>query len=431
MPILCKFENCKNRASYGYYYEKPERCKEHKENRKPQYNICVCGMSQPFFNYVDEKRAMCCKSCKKDTMVDIKHKKCRYCNSRSNFNYKGEKAMYCSSCKKNGMINVNSKKCICNSSEPTFNYINEKIPLYCYKCKNNGMIDIKNKKCKCGVRTSFNYPNEKISLCCYKCKKTGMININSKKCQCKKSQPIFNYIDEKIPLFCSECKKNNMVDIKNKKCYCNKSIPTFNYIGNNAQYCNNCKKDYMIDVNHKNCKGQNNTCTIRGNKKYKGYCTFCFQNEFPNDPLSFQIRCKTKEIAVREYINKNFEGFTHDKCMFTGHCDCTIRRRIDHRKLIANTLLVIETDENQHKHYDKMDEETRYNDLFMAFSGKWIYIRFNPDKYVNKNNVNNNPTISTRLTRLHEEIDKQINRILNDENTELIERIYLYFDNYD
>ena len=31
-----------------------------------------------------------------------------------------------------------------------------------------------------------------------------------------------------------------------------------------------------------------------------------------------------------------------------------------------------------------MDEDTRYNDLYMAYSGKWIYIRFNPDKYKDK-----------------------------------------------
>ena len=32
-------------------------------------------------------------------------------------------------------------------------------------------------------------------------------------------------------------------------------------------------------------------------------------------------------------------------------------------------MVAIATDENQHKSYNKMDEETRYNDLFMAFSG--------------------------------------------------------------
>jgi hypothetical protein len=77
-----------------------------------------------------------------------------------------------------------------------------------------------------------------------------------------------------------------------------------------------------------------------------------------------------------------------------------------------------------------MDEETRYNDLFMAHSGKWIYIRFNPDKYIDKKGKRRNPTIATRLTMLKQEIKKQITRIENDENTELAERIYLYYDNF-
>ena len=77
-----------------------------------------------------------------------------------------------------------------------------------------------------------------------------------------------------------------------------------------------------------------------------------------------------------------------------------------------------------------MDEQVRYDDLMMAFTGKWIYIRFNPDKYLNKKGKNSNPTISKRLHILQKEIEKQIKRIENEENTELLERHYLFYDNY-
>ena len=143
--------------------------------------------------------------------------------------------------------------------------------------------------------------------------------------------------------------------------------------------------------------------------------------------MVFQIRCKTKELAVRDYINMNFQGFICDRQLETGGCDCTIRRRPDLRITINGTMLCIEIDENQHKSYSEMDEETRYNDLYMAYSGKWIYIRFNPDKY-KKNNKNLNPSISKRLPILKKEIEKQFRRIENEENEELVERIYLYFD---
>ena len=254
MPKLCEFQNCHQRASYGYKYGKPERCKKHKEDRKPQYRICQCGKAQSNFNLPGETKAICCNSCKKNGMVDVKHRICPNC---------------------------------------------------------------------------------------------------------------IDWIDPQ-----------------------------------------------------------------RGNRKYKGYCTRCYQQLFPTDPLSFQIRIKSKEIAVRDFINTHFDGFQHDKSISTGHCNCYHRRRIDHRKLIGNTILAIETDENQHKSYDQMDEETRYNDLFMVHSGKWVYIRFNPDKYTDTNRKRKNPTIATRLTRLKQEINKQIKRIENEENTELVERIYLYYDNY-
>ena len=151
---------------------------------------------------------------------------------------------------------------------------------------------------------------------------------------------------------------------------------------------------------------------------------------FPLDPLTFQIRCKTKEIAVRDFINTKFEGFQHDKSLWYNEtaCDCTTKRRIDHRKLINGTLLCIEIDENQHKSYSKADEEARYNDLFMAYGGKFIFIRFNPDKYKDENGKTCNPMLFNRLTILEDEIKKQIKRIENEENTDLLEVIELYYD---
>ena len=52
---------------------------------------------------------------------------------------------------------------------------------------------------------------------------------------------------------------------------------------------------------------------------------------------------------VRNRINQEFEGFIHDTPLYTGNCDCTHRRRIDHRKMIGNTILAIETDEFGHR----------------------------------------------------------------------------------
>lgn len=156
-----------------------------------------------------------------------------------------------------------------------------------------------------------------------------------------------------------------------------------------------------------------------GSKQHDGYCATCFKQLFPEDERSKVLYLHTKEIRVRNAINENFEGFIHDKPLYTGHCDCTMRRRIDHRKLIDATLLCIETDEFAHKGYDPKDEELRYDDLYMVHSGKWIFIRFNPD--------GKGVDMVDKLNRLIEEIHYQMMRIRDSENTELLEVIKLFY----
>ena len=157
-----------------------------------------------------------------------------------------------------------------------------------------------------------------------------------------------------------------------------------------------------------------------GSSYYDNYCATCFKVIFPNDEKSKVIYKHTKEIIVRNIINKNFDGFIHDTPLYTGNCDCTHRRRIDHRKLIGNTILAIETDEYGHRRYDKKDEEIRYDDLYMIHSGKWIFIRFNPDNNVSKIDIDD------KLNKLVETINEYIYRIEQEENIELIEIIKLY-----
>jgi hypothetical protein len=157
-----------------------------------------------------------------------------------------------------------------------------------------------------------------------------------------------------------------------------------------------------------------------GTVKYDGYCATCFKRIFLNDERSKVIYTHTKEIMVRNVINANFEGFIHDKPLYTENCDCTHRRRIDHRKLIGNTILAVETDEFGHIKYDQHDEEIRYDDLFMIHSGNWIFIRFNPDDNFSKVDIDD------KLNKLIETIDECIDRINNNENTEFVEIIKLY-----
>ena len=441
MPKMCDFQNCRNRASYGLTRNCPTRCNSHKDNRKLVSQICICGEAWPSFNEPGGTKALCCKDCKTDTMVNVKHKKCKCGKSRPSFNEPCETdAICCKDCKTGTMVNVISKRCNCGKAIPNFNDPGETNALYCKDCKTETMVDVKHTRCVCSkARPSFNEPGKTAALYCKDCKTKTMVNVISRMCECGKSQPTFNEPCETNAICCASCKTASMVNVKDKRCKCGKAIPNFNEPDEtNALCCKDCKTETMVALNNR-CKGYMNIDTntlepcpngTSANIKYKNYCTECFRHNFPLDPLTFQIRSKTKEIAVRDFINANFEGFQHNKRLHTGHCDCTIRRSIDHRMLIGNTLIAIETDENQHKAYDEMDEETRYDDLFMAHSGKWIYIRFNPDKYVNAQGVCRNPMIATRLEALKKEIEKQIKRVEHEENTELVERVYMYYDGY-
>jgi hypothetical protein len=486
MPKLCEFETCREQASYGCCYGKPLQCKKHKQSdyklvsqlcQEDNCNIFSC------FNFENEAKPLYCNEHKKEGMIDIKNKSKNCiqlnCNTRASYNYANQKkGIYCIKHKLENMVNVNdiksccqyenckiratfgfinqpakfckihklvemvdvsNKKCehfLCNK-KPNFNFENEKTPKFCAEHKLENMIDIVHKTCYfpgCKTQPSFNYIGDKIGIYCSLHKKDNMFDIRNKKCDyigcCR--QKFYNFENETIALFCSDHKKPEMVNVIRKKKICLydscKTQPSFNYFGEEVGlYCDKHKKENMINVIIQKCKG--NFCLgTSANPKYKGYCSSCYQNLFPNDPLTLQIRCKTKELAVRDFITLNFEGFTHDKPLWTGNCDCTHRRRIDFRKLIGNTLLCIEVDENQHKFYDEKEEEIRYDDLYMLHSGKFIFIRFNPDKFKNKDGKSLNPMLYTRLPLLKEEIEKQVKRIENEDNKELLEIIKLYYD---
>ena len=179
-----------------------------------------------------------------------------------------------------------------------------------------------------------------------------------------------------------------------------------------------CKSKYTIG------------CRTLGNRKLNGYCSHCFVNIFPQDPRALTVRRKSKELQVMTHIFSKYDGFKNDKPFYAdleGGC-CATKRRIDLRKLINNTMLCIEVDENQHKYYIKDKEIERYNDLFLDFSGKYIFIRYNPDKFLDKYGKSKNPMFDTRMEVLEKSLDKHITRILNEQNKELLEIHHLFYD---
>ena len=62
MPKLCEFETCRKQASYGEFYGKPIRCKEHKEEYKITSMLCIykdCKI-QASYSYEGDSKPIYC-----------------------------------------------------------------------------------------------------------------------------------------------------------------------------------------------------------------------------------------------------------------------------------------------------------------------------------------------------------------------------------
>jgi hypothetical protein len=163
----------------------------------------------------------------------------------------------------------------------------------------------------------------------------------------------------------------------------------------------------------------------QGYSHYDGYCWRCFSDKFRDDE-----RVKTRgrvELKVRSYLDSHFKEFVHDQPIHTAHCVCSHRRRVDHRRLIGNTLLCVETDENFHRYYDPDDEEARYHDVILAWGGKLCFVRFNPHKFNLDDRYDHGPPLEERLERLRAEVTRHIGRLERGENTAFLEVYHLYY----
>ena len=200
------------------------------------------------------------------------------------------------------------------------------------------------------------------------------------------TRPTYNIIGSKIALYCVKHKLSDMIDVMSKTCIrdgCNIQ-PAFNILGKkNGLYCLDHKSIDMVNVTHKNCK--TNLCPIRGNKKYDGYCLYCYMNTFPDKPISRNY--KTKERSVVEFIQSlnNELSWKVDKRVQDG---CS-KRRPDLLLDLGYQVIIVEIDENQHTNYDCSCENKRLMELSKDEQHRpIIFIRFNPDEYFDKNGKN-------------------------------------------
>ena len=395
-------------------------------------------------NINDDKSVINKQSKKAKKRYDL----CEKCHkTRANFGLPGQSATHCGKCAEDGMENVKSKRCEkCRKTCAIFG-LPDQSATHCGKCAEDGMENVKSKRCEKCRKTCANFglPGQSATHC-GKCAEDGMEHVHSKRCEkCCKTCANFG-LPGQSATHCGKCAEDGMEDVHSKRCEkCRKTCASFGLPGQSATHCRKCAEAGMEDVTHKKCTGGHTsegklfTCPFQSSariEKYRGRCMRCFCYMFPEDVVALQSKQQLNrhETKVRLSIEENFGkifNFTFDKRVTLGDCkDCTIGRRPDALTMIDSVMLCIETDENQHQSYNEMDEEmARYNDLMMNYTAKWIYIRFNPDGFINTQGKKQNPGIHQRLPVLISEIQKQICRIKSgeihekDEYVDLKERV--------
>jgi len=257
---------------------------------------------------------------------------------------------------------------------------------------------------------------------------------------------------DKIKFDCRQCSPGNFCPHEKRKSGCRECTPkVICPHGKRYQNCRQCNPKIICPHGkwHRHCRecGGSSYCEcgirkeycpkhggsamcivcklIQTSPKYDKHCVDCFVNYYPDDPRSDKkIKLKRRETIVREAIDSVFEGFIHDKAFSTGGC-CPHRREIDHRITINGTVLAIETDEKAHISKDKQDEINRYDDLFVAFGAKFVFIRFNCD--TNREEHGAKTSLEHKIQALLSCIGTQITRIRKNENTELCDIVKLFY----
>ena len=397
--IQCIIKNCKEHAYYNFKNEtKRLYCRNHRDIKMIDLThrdkICIaldCTI-QAHFNYENETVGIYCTSHKLDNMVDVISKKCIFnnCKTICNYNYAHEKSpLYCSIHALENMVNLYRKECIYPNCKtiPSFNYIGLKERLYCSQHALEDMVSF-SKKCiyesGCNIVPKYNYKNEKIPLYCTSHKKDDMIYLHPYYCKeenCYK-YPSFNY-EGFGAKYCKKHIKEDMINVVDKICLDCNTIASYNYPEFTERiYCTSHKKNGMIDLYGLNCKS--NFCNLRINKKinrYNGYCLQCFAHLFPDEPIVKNYM--TKEKAVGEFILNNFPDYTWlvNQVIPDG---CS-KKKPDLLLDLGSHLICIEIDENQHILYDSICEENRMNSISEDVHFRnIIFIRFNPDDYIDK-----------------------------------------------
>lgn len=394
----CKGPECKKQAGFNYPGVKPLLyCSDHKLDGMVNMNgtMCVtCQASsvyrQGVFGIIGERKRYCGDH-KSPDMTNVKAKRCTKCKTRQCHYAErtGNKPTMCGTCAPREWICVTHAKCHCGRVEPTFGREEHK-PTHCKDCREPDMWDVKNAKCTiCQVNIHRFGPPGGPRSHCFECKTSDMVNLVSRRCaECK---TLASFGEEKLATHCFTHKSPTMREVKTRRCVQCGFHRAYYGIGDNT-HCRFCRTPEMKDYVNTRCP-----CGVfvTGNK-YRGLCTGCFVDRFPDEPITAHYR--VKEIAaVNKVCDEEFDRDhpnTKNKTVVGGRSG----RRPDILVIKSTHAVIVEIDEYQHLAY--MDDDIRIRELQADLDGKPLHVvRFNPDGYRIRGGIISSPWRDGRIKK--------------------------------
>lgn len=227
-------------------------------------------------------------------------------------------------------------------------------------------------------------------------------------------------------------------------------------------YCHDCGNGYYCQhkrtkVRCDECGGsalcKTEMCDMSGYPKYRGYCLRCVIHQHPEIPVVRNY--KTKETNVADHVVETFPQlkWIRDKRVEGGRS----RRRPDLITDVGTHYIIIEIDENSHVHYDCSCDNKRTMELVMDVNPEIqedvvqnvpisfkpiVFVRFNPDKYLNLDGIQIPSCWSTSKQGLHHvpprqqakwrkrlnALTEQVRYWSKNKPSKLVEVVQLYYD---
>ena len=341
-----------------------------------------------------------CKNCKRKCIHGSRKYRCKQCKGASRCQHDRIKYQ-CKDCGGKGICKHNKQK------------------QRCKKCGGSQICEHNRQKseCKdcCGSQMCV---HKRRKYGCKNCNGKGICkhNINRSHCVDCMGNQVCNH--KKIRSQCKQCKGGSICKHNQIRAHCIKC--------RGSLWCkHNLRKNMCFK-----CEG-NRLCVnckfISKNKKYGdgNFCARCFFVLNPNLEVSKKNR-QLKQDFINDLYKKLYPKQKWDSFDKIVENTCN-RRRPDYFKDFITHILILEIDENQHKRYNKDCERNRINELYTGLADrKIIMIRFNPDKYIDKNQKN----VEGCFTHTPNIGNLKFNKKIGENRLKIVQKYVDYYSNF-